>query len=195
MPPLWWGAVLASAAYLVIVTRGLTGPVRGVKVLPALLLAGVLAPVSPLAATGMVFSAAGDAFLLDKTRFLLHGLAAFLVGHVLFVPAFLGASGVWPAPIVVGILVMLALSVTLVVRPRSGVMRLAVPVYAVTLCAMAAAASTLGTLGLVGGVSFLASDTLLAVNQFKRPIPGRDLLVMGTYYGALLALSAGMLPR
>ncbi|MDP2306330.1 MAG: lysoplasmalogenase family protein, partial [Pseudomonadota bacterium] len=98
MPPLWWGAVVASVAYLVIVTRGMTGMVRGVKMLPALLLAGVLAPVSPLAAIGMVFSAAGDAFLLDKSRFLLHGLAAFLVGHVLFVPAFLQASGAWPAP-------------------------------------------------------------------------------------------------
>jgi uncharacterized membrane protein YhhN len=193
MPPLWWGAVAASLAYLVIVTRGLSGPVRGVKVLPALLLAGVLAPISPLAAVGMVFSAAGDAFLLDKARFLLHGLAAFLVGHVLFVPAFVGASGGWPSPYVVGILVALATSVTLVVRPRSGVMRVAVPVYAVTLCAMAAAASTLGWLGLLGGVLFLASDMLLAVNQFKRPIPGRDLLVMSTYYGALLSLTAGLL--
>lgn len=193
MPLLWWGAVAASLAYLVIVTRGLTGPVRGVKVLPALLLAGVLAPFSPVAATGMVCSAAGDAFLLDKPRFLLHGLAAFLVGHVLFVPAFLGASGEWPSPYIVGLLVALAVSVTLVVRPRSGVMRVAVPVYAVTLCAMAAAASTLGPLGLLGGVCFLASDTLLAVNQFKRPIPGRDLLVMSTYYGALLTLTAGLL--
>ncbi|MES2638296.1 MAG: lysoplasmalogenase [Myxococcota bacterium] len=193
MPPLWWGAVAASLAYLVIVTRGLTGPVRGVKVLPALLLAGVLAPIAPLAAVGMAFSAAGDAFLLDKARFLLHGLAAFLVGHLLFVPAFIGASGQWPSPYVVGILVALATSVTLLVRPRSGVMRVAVPVYAVTLCAMAAAASTLGTLGLVGGVLFLASDLLLAVNQFKRPIPGRDLLVMSTYYGALLTLTAGLL--
>ncbi|MDP2306582.1 MAG: lysoplasmalogenase family protein, partial [Pseudomonadota bacterium] len=97
-------------------------------------------------------------------------------------------------PALAGFLVALAISVTLVVRPRSGVMRMAVPVYAVTLCAMAAAASTLGPLGLLGGFSFLLSDTLLAVNQFKRPIPGRDFLVMTTYYGALLALAAGMLP-
>lgn len=192
MAPLWWAAVAASLAYIAVVTARLSGPIRGVKVLPALLLAGVLAPLSPLAAAGMVFCAAGDAFLLEKSRFLLHGLAAFLIGHVLLVPAFLRVSGVWPSTIVLAILVALAVAVTLVVRPKSGVMRLAVPVYALTLCAMSAAASTLGPLGLVGALSFLLSDTLLAVNQFKRPIPGRDILVMTTYYGALLALAAGV---
>ncbi len=193
MPPLWWAAVAASLVYLGVVTRGGTGLVRGTKVLPALFLAAVLAPVSTLAAVGMVFSAAGDAFLLDKSRFLLHGLGAFLVGHLLFVPAFLTASGAWPSPWLVAGLAALAVGVTVVVRPRSGVMRVAVPVYAVTLCAMAAAASSLGPLGLLGGVSFLASDALLAVNQFKRPIPGRDFLVLSTYYGALLALTAALL--
>ncbi|MDP2317322.1 MAG: lysoplasmalogenase [Pseudomonadota bacterium] len=193
MPPLWWGAALAGVAYLVVVTRGGAGWLRAVKALPALLLAALLAPVSALAAVGMVFSAAGDAFLLDKQRFFLHGLAAFLVAHVLFVPAFVLASGRWPSPVVAGVLAVLAVTGTVLVRPRSGRMRVAVPIYAVTLAAMAAAASTLGPLGLAGGALFLASDTLLAVNQFKRPIPGRDFLVLGTYYGALLTLSAALL--
>ncbi len=193
MPAPWWGAAVAALAYLGLVARHIMGPLRALKMLPALLLAAAVAPSSTYGAAALVASAAGDAFLLDKTRFLLHGLAAFLVGHALFAAAFVGASGEWPSPVVLGALALLAGTVTAVVRPRSGTLRVAVPVYALGLCAMAATATTLGPIGGTGGAAFLVSDAILAVHQFKRPVPGRDLLVASTYYGALLALSAALL--
>lgn len=193
MPAPWWGAAAAALVYLALVARHVTGLLRALKMLPALLLAAAVAPSSMPGAAALVASAAGDAFLLDKSRFLLHGLAAFLVGHVLFAAAFVGASGAWPSPLVLGALAVLAGTVTALVRPRSGTLRIAVPVYALGLCGMAATATTLGPVGALGGAAFLVSDAILAVHQFKRPVPGRDLLVASTYYGALLALSAGLL--
>ena len=112
MPAPWWGAAVAALAYLGLVARHIMGPLRALKMLPALLLAAAVAPSSTYGAAALVASAAGDAFLLDKTRFLLHGLAAFLVGHALFAAAFVGASGEWPSPVVLGALALLAGTVT-----------------------------------------------------------------------------------
>ncbi len=192
MPPLWWAALVAGLAYLGVVASGAKGPVRAIKPAPALLLAGLLAPTHPLGAAGMLLSAAGDAFLLDKDRFLLHGLASFLVGHLLFVPAFLAASGDTPSPIRIVVLLAFALALVAYLRPRKSVLKLAVPVYAVVLCGMVAAASTLGPVGEAGGLLFLVSDAVLAVRLFKRDFRGGDLVVMITYYAALLALAGAL---
>ncbi len=173
-------------------TLGIQGPLRALKVGPGLLLAGLLAPAHPLAAGGMLLSAVGDAFLLDKSRFFLHGLAAFLVGHLLFIPAFLGISGAMPAPALVLALLVCAGGLLAVVRPRKPALRIAVPIYALVLVAMVAAASTLGRVGLCGGLLFLLSDAALSIRLFKQDFYRADLLVMLTYYGALLTLSAAL---
>lgn len=193
MSPLWWAALAAGVVYMGIVAARLSGPVRLVKVLPALLLGGVLAPTHPLAAGGMLLSAVGDAFLLDKARFLLFGLGAFLLGHLLFVPAFLDASGTAPSPAFVGTLLLFAGGMLAVVRPKKPALRVAVPIYALVLCAMVAAASTLGPIGLAGGLAFLVSDAVLSIRVFRREFAGADLLVMGTYYGALLTLTSALI--
>ncbi|MFN7145841.1 MAG: lysoplasmalogenase [Myxococcota bacterium] len=192
MAPLWWAALAAGLVYLGVVASGRRGPVRAVKVLPALLLAGWLGPTHPIAAGGMLVSAAGDAFLLDKDRFFLAGLGAFLVAHLLFVPAFLGASGATPSGAFVASLLVFAGGMLAVIRPKKPVLQVAVPLYALVLCAMAAAASTLGPLGWLGGLSFLVSDGVLSIRVFRREFPGADLIVMVTYYGALLALSLAL---
>jgi uncharacterized membrane protein YhhN len=193
LPALWWIAGASGLVYLVVLACGAGGLVRGVKVVPALALAAALAPVQPVVAAGMALSAVGDGFLLEKKRFLLPGLGAFLVAHVVFVVGFLRLSRSTPAPGVIAGLAALALAVLVVVRPRSGGLRVAVPIYAVTLCAMVSAATTLGPLGVAGGLSFLLSDALLATDLFKRPLPGGHLPVMVTYYAALLLLGAAVL--
>jgi uncharacterized membrane protein YhhN len=42
----------------------------------------------------------------------------------------------------------------------------------------------------LGGVLFVASDTTLSVDAFKRPVPHRYLIVMGTYIAAQTMLTA-----
>src|SRR5258708_31645669 len=44
-----------------------------------------------------------------------------------------------------------------------------------------------------GALLFLVSDSVLAVNKFKTPIPYRDLLVWSTYYLGQYSIAAGFL--
>ena len=44
-------------------------------------------------------------------------------------------------------------------------------------------------LAMVGALLFMLSDAALALNKFRAPTPHRDLIVMTTYYGALLLIA------
>ena len=191
MPPLWWCAAVAAAGYLGAIAMGRKG---WYKVLPALSLAALVAPSSPLASAAFVACAAGDAFLLDKERYFLHGLGAFLVGHLLFVPALLmqrcGEPPVW---LVVAI-VAAALAVLAAVVPKlRGKLAVAVPIYALALAVMGIAAGAHGPVATGGALLFVVSDGLLAINRFARPLPRAELLILATYFSALLTLAAGIL--
>lgn len=188
MSPWWYAGAAAALGYVVAVVWGRAG---WPKVLPALLLGVAVAPVSPVGALAFGFCALGDGLLLDKERYFLHGLAAFLVGHLLFVPVFIGrAAGAPPAWLAVAMGV-LAVGVLGVVVPRlKGVLRVAVPVYALALAAMVVSAGALGPVAAAGALSFAVSDSTLAVNRFVKPLRRADLVVMVTYYAALLAIAA-----
>ncbi|MSQ02666.1 MAG: lysoplasmalogenase [Myxococcales bacterium] len=186
----WGAALVAALAHLTTVFRGGKGPL---KVVPALLLALSVAPVSGVAAAAFLACAAGDAFLLEKTRFFLHGLGAFLVGHVLLIAA-LWQRGTGSAPEAV------AVALTAVLLPAAaglgwrtkGVLRVAIPLYVTALGGMALAASTLSPLAVTGAASFLISDGVLAFNRFVRPLAIAEPVVMTTYYGALFLLAAAL---
>lgn len=182
----WLAASVAAAGYLVSVFVGRRG---WPKVLPALLLAVSVAPASPLAAAGFFCCAVGDACLLDKDRFFLHGLASFLVGHALFVPALLARATGAPSPWLVGGVVAIAsVALALVVPRLRGLLRVAVPVYAVALGGMTVAAGAVSTVAAAGALTFVLSDGILAINRFVKPVPRADVVVMLTYYAAILLL-------
>lgn len=187
-------ALAAATTYLCLVAFDVRGPVRLVKVVPALALAWATRHGHPAVPAAFVLSAAGDGFLLDKDRFFLAGLGAFLAAHLAFGAGFLAEATPGPASAaVLGVGLGVAAPVLARVWPRlHGPKRVAVPVYAVTLVGMAAAAAALGPLGLAGGLLFLVSDALLAVHTFVRPLPGRDLSVLVTYYAALFLLAAAV---
>jgi uncharacterized membrane protein YhhN len=186
MNPGWIAALVAAVGYLAAVFVGRRG---WPKVLPALLLAATSAPASPLAGAGFFLCAVGDACLLDKDRFFLHGLAAFLVGHALFVPALLARATGAPSPwLVVGVVTIASVALTLVVPRLRGLLRVAIPVYAVALGGMTVAAGAVSPVAAAGALSFVLSDGILAINRFVKPVPRADLVVMLTYYAAILLL-------
>lgn len=191
MPPPWWAAATAAAVYLAAIAKGKKG---WFKVLPALLLATALAPTSAFGSLAFVACAAGDAFLLHKERYFLHGVGAFLVAHLLFVPALLRDGGSQPPALLVAAIVALTAGVLYAVLPHlRGKLRVAVPVYGLTLAAMAVAAGAHSPVTAAGAMIFVLSDGLLAINRFARPLPKAELLVLSTYFAALLALAAGLL--
>lgn len=184
------------------------------KAIPILLLAWTVASagdlVAPgygrLVAMGLVASAIGDLCLVSERGFV-PGLASFLVAHVLYLLAFLpaGEGVAWPALVGLGLFVPGFLRLLLPHVP--GGLRVPVVVYVGVIAVMAWAAvrrdetpatpSPSDLLAMIGALSFMTSDAILAWDRFVRRLPFGHGWVMITYYGAqlLIAASASVPPR
>jgi uncharacterized membrane protein YhhN len=151
---------------------------------------------------GLCFSLLGDVILmLPRNRFLA-GLVSFLLAHLAYLTAF--TSGV-PFGAVLSLLPpLLAIGLILlyVLWPGLGRMRLPVLLYTNVIVVMVWQAlsrgrvlgSTGATLAAVGAVLFMASDALLALDRFRKPLPHRQVWIMVSYgvAQALIALSVGV---
>lgn len=151
---------------------------------------------------GLVLSLIGDVFLMFEgpVRFRT-GLVSFLLAHVAYAGAFLGA-GIsvpwWLAAAVVALLA--ALVVTRWLLPHvEGDMRAPVLAYVVVISVMVSLAvgvSGAGRTQLVaaGAGLFYLSDLFVARDRFVVPSFSNTLIGLPLYYGGqiLLALSAGM---
>lgn len=203
-------AVLAPVSGILTIAGQMQGRQRLVYVSKPLatfliLLIALLArePVTPLYrvafVAGLVFSLAGDVFLMLPGRFFLPGLAAFLVAHLWYgaglVSALAGPVSPWRyAPFFA-----YAVGLYLYLRPHLSGQRAPVLAYALVITAMAwlalerrvGAPTTSSLLALAGALLFVASDSALAINRFAIPFRRSPIAVLGTYYAAqlLLALS------
>ena len=147
---------------------------------------------------GLLFSLAGDIFLMLPDRFI-PGLVSFLCAHVFYIAAFIyesgGALSFWtfvPFLIYGGLMLR-------VLWPHLGKMKPAVLIYVAAILAMgwAAAGRRLLTgqegslLAFLGAILFIASDSVLALDKFRRPFRSAQLIILTTYFAAqwLIALS------
>ena len=159
---------------------------------------------------GLVFSLAGDIFLMLSRDHFLKGLIAFLFVHIWYVIA-LNLAG----PVLNGTSLLIAFVVTviavLILRRLVSSLRTAgrtalitpVVIYALfsglTLWSSIATllrpdwSRVAGWLVALGGVFFLTSDTAIAWNRFVGPHVGGRTLEMIIYHLAQFSLSAGVL--
>jgi len=155
---------------------------------------------------GLLFSLAGDVFLMLPSDRFIAGLGSFFVGHIFYVGAFgvdvgLATAGTREPAILLGFLALGA-AVYGYLWPRLADMKIPVAAYVLAIVAMAwqATARWMGVAGpeeskallaCVGAFLFLISDSVLAVNRFRRPFPAAEAVVLGTYFLAqlLIALS------
>jgi uncharacterized membrane protein YhhN len=168
------------------------------KPVPVLCLAAWVAAGARGTAAWLVVAGLGVSLVADVVieRSFLAGLGLFLVAHLLYIGAFVArTSAVRP----VLALPFIAWGVIVLMRlwPGLGDMRVPVIVYALAICTMMwRAAATTGMPGggaaLVGAILFAASDTMIALDRFHRPISGAQYPIMGLYWAgqALIALSA-----
>lgn len=184
MSPAWGLVVVAAVVYLGFVS---TGRQNLLKLAPALLLAALVD--DPVFSAAYVLCAAGDLFLLDKKRFFLHGLVAFLLAHVVFIVG-LAARAPGPPPNAAGGLVGLAATGMLaaLLPYTKGVLRVAVPFYAMALAGLAFAGLAHSPVAGLGAIVFMVSDSVLAWNRFRAPVPRAELIILSTYYTALLLI-------
>lgn len=144
---------------------------------------------------GLIFSTFGDVFLIKDKQFFIHGLISFLIGHICYIVAF------WTNPHWLSGLFYLGYIIFFlsILWKSLGSLKVPVIVYATAIALMSWMAlsrylqfnDNQTLLALLGSVFFVASDSLLAYNKFKSPIPLSAIWVLGTYFLAqwLIALS------
>ncbi len=152
--------------------------------------------------TGLVFSLAGDVFLMLPADRFVAGLVAFLIAHLFYIAAFaseISALIWWPLvpAVIYGIVIYTVLA------PSLGKLKLPVLIYVVGILIMAWLAwerwSQTGQSGAllasVGAVLFVISDTILAINRFRGTFKPARALNLTTYFAAqwLIASSVGAL--
>lgn len=160
---------------------------------------------------GLLFSLAGDVFLLLRSRFFIAGLFSFLVAHILYIIGFnfgalkLNRWGLVPLLLVIGFVFLAYPRIVGGVRRRLEHRRLWLPVllYMVTITIMLFSAlmtwfrdqwtSESALFVSLGALLFTISDTLLATGRFLRPVPYGNFLVMFTYHLGQLGIAIGTL--
>lgn len=159
---------------------------------------------------GIVLSLVGDVFLLWPQQGFLPGLVSFLLAHLAYIGAFcvpvrLGASPrVFIAYGVIAALILWQLWPGIPAPLRAPVVA-----YVACLAAMAAQAGSwwrqragtgsaderLARLAAIGGVLFMASDSLLAVNKFAVELPLSSLWILATYWAAQWCIASSLADR
>ncbi len=151
----------------------------------------------------LCFSLLGDIFLMLPSDRFIAGLVSFLVAHLFYIAAFWQAALMAPS-MTCGVAVLLVMiPVYLLLHKNLGNLRAPVVVYICVIATMvwAAASSWLAldspgaAIALAGALLFMISDTVLAVNRFRRPFGAARPTIMATYFAAqwLLALSVSSL--
>lgn len=152
-----------------------------------------------LVAAGLIFSLAGDIFLMLPRDAFLPGMVSFLVAHLLYIAAFTRPNGWALAPLALALLALFGIGYSALLWPKLGALRWPVLAYIATILVMAwqaiglwqTAETTAAGRATLGALSFVASDASLAWDRFRRPLRLAPLMVLGTYYlaQALIAWS------
>lgn len=195
---------LASLAYMALIHKL---PFAGdfvLKAIPALSLAAISFLYIPdlpgtLLGIGFVLSSFGDISLsFNGEKFFLGGLVSFLLAHVVYIITFsIGSEWSLAAAWLLGVLVVFGVGMVWVLRPHLGKMEIPVYVYISVILTMDVMAVLRGHpshwLLIAGALIFTASDSILALDRFRKPIKGGKYYVMGTYYLAQLLICLAFL--
>lgn len=148
----------------------------------------------------LVFSLAGDVFLMLPTDQFVAGLSAFLVAHIAYIVGLNQHGGsvatvavAWAA--VIAALGWYAAYLARAAR-RHGQGALVPPVlaYVAAISLMLASAIASGNaVAIVGATLFCFSDSLIAWNRFVRPVPWASVGIMVTYHLGQLGLVLSLL--
>lgn len=217
MPPRHWGT---GIAIIVLAAGAIAGALLGgpwlwlhylCKPLTTLVILSLVVRAVPLPSpryrkavvVGMVFSLAGDVFLMLPQDLFVPGLVAILLAHLCFIVAFFpGAT--WPVRLAAtaAYAVIAGAHLSLLLPKVPPPIHVPVLAYVCVLVVMAAfAAARAWTVrhdltpakparaAAIGGVLFVLSDSLLAWDEFGGGVPLAPLLVLVSYYGALWCIA------
>jgi len=145
----------------------------------------------------LVLSLIGDVFLMWPNEGFLPGLIAFLLAHTAYIAAFTVPVRLAARPLVFVGYAVLALLILAQLWPGiPGALRAPVVAYVVCLATMAAQAlvwwrsvaartaadAQLARRAALGGMLFMVSDSVLAINKFAAPLPLSSLWILASYW-------------
>lgn len=168
-----------------------------VKILPMLVLLNLTwrRASSKLFVYAILFSTLGDvALALQGGELFIWGLGAFLIGHLFFIRSFQPISSdkkKYIAPYCI-----FAMLIFYLMAPNLKAFFLPVLIYVLVLLAMASSAllSKHSNIWMIlGGTSFLISDSLIGIEKFYSDFAASHFFIMVTYYFAQFALVKGYL--
>ena len=148
---------------------------------------------------GLLFSLAGDVFLMLPSDRFVAGLVAFLIAHLFYIAAFASEiTGLiwWPLiPFVIyGIVIYIILA------PSLGKLKLPVLIYVLVILMMTWLAwerwnqtgQSGALLASIGAVLFVISDTILAIDRFRGTFKLSRALNLTTYFAAQLLIAGSI---
>lgn len=155
-----------------------------------------------LLALGLLVSSLGDVFLgIDRVGLFVQGLASFLVAHLFYVAVFvrltprpLRLSGLKKSAVVVILIYGGGLAAWLL--PGLGAHTVPVLVYAAAITAMGVTSVMAGFARpwvALGAVSFILSDSAIAIDKFLLPIDGVGYFIWPSYYLGQLLIMTGVI--
>ncbi|MEP7297753.1 MAG: lysoplasmalogenase [Burkholderiales bacterium] len=211
IPNRWWPWLVAISA-LVAVGASIgalpVGWLFAAKPLTTLLIIGYAWPRGAAAPmqqrfirAGLALSLVGDVALLWPTEGFLPGLIAFLLAHLAYIAAFCVPVRLAARPLV--FVVYGAIAAVILSQLWSGVpgaLRAPVVAYVLCLATMASQAGVwwrsagtgLARHAALGGLLFMVSDSLLAINKFAVPLPLSSLWILATYWLAQWCIAGSL---
>lgn len=195
-------AAIFGLAYLVD-DFGLAAPYPGNVIIKttgiALLAVLAVTRKRPLLAVGLAAGACGDALLDLQPPQVTAGIAAFGVGHLIYVALFVGelrreGSRGLPGWIGAGVLACFGVAMLIYLQPHFGELRGPASVYNGIIIVMAclATAGRSPTPAMVGALLFVASDSVLAMRMFAGQLPWAGPLVWLTYFLGQAGIALGL---
>lgn len=198
-------AVVAAAAFIVVHEMGMEKlklPMKSAAsvcftLLGALCLAqGERNLYGVLVLAALALGCVGDILLEipgGGDRCFLAGLVSFLLGHAVYIAAFVARGGfAWIQPVAALLLIVSVLLMFRLMKVDFGAMKLPAHAYCVVIGLMLGCSVTVSPIVCAGAALFVLSDIVLALIRFAgKTQKGMTMLNLTTYYAAqiLLALS------
>ncbi|XP_055385141.1 lysoplasmalogenase-like protein TMEM86A [Condylostylus longicornis] len=142
---------------------------------------------------GLIFSCVGDALL--NVALFPHGMGSFAVAQAFYISAF-GFQPFKPW-IAIGLYAFAISFISLIFHSLDEILVIGLPIYAfllTTMCWRTLARAgdkpnIINILCAIGGILFVISDGIIAVDRFYIKIPNSRIYIMTTYYAAQFAIT------
>lgn len=155
----------------------------------------------PLAALFFSFlgDSAGEVPFLHGDKAFIFMMLFFAIAQILYTVSFVRYADKKKKPVVPLLILAYFIFFIVLIQPNlpHGAVRAGMYVYMTLIMLMGISASMQNRsalpLFIAGALFFIISDSILAYSRFVTRVPGRDILVMGTYYAAQLLLNISLI--